>query len=85
MNPRPHHPHLSLYDLVPGQKGLIRGIRTESHIRKRLLEMGFVSGVVVEKLKLAPLADPAEYLLKGYHVSLRKEEARDILMEKVVE
>lgn len=71
----------SLFDLGPGERGRIRRIRRESAFRKRLLEMGFVSGAEVEKLKVAPLADPAEYVIKGYHVSLRKEEARDILVD----
>lgn len=70
----------SLVDLAPGQTARILRIRGNSPFRKRLLEMGFISGVEVEKLKLAPLADPAEYRIKGYHVSLRKEEARDILI-----
>ena len=47
-------------------------------IKKRLLEMGFVRGTDMYVQKLAPLGDPMELVLKGYHVSLRREEANDV-------
>ena len=78
-NPLRSHRH-SLRELSPGEEGIIHRISSQSPFKRRLLEMGFVSGAVVQKLKLAPLADPAEYLLKGYHISLRNEEAKDILL-----
>ncbi len=43
--------------------------------------MGFVAGAEVEVIKYAPLKDPVEYLVKGYHVSLRHEEASTIEVE----
>lgn len=45
-------------------------------IRKRLLAMGFVPGSRVDVLRTAPLGDPIEYRVKGYCISLRKEEAK---------
>lgn len=71
----------TLADLAPGAKGIIVRIRNTSPIKKRLLEMGLIKGETIHKVKLAPLADPAEYIVKGYHVSLRREEARDVLLE----
>ncbi|GET26181.1 ferrous iron transport protein B [Prolixibacter sp. NT017] len=44
--------------------------------RRRITEMGFVRGKEVKVLKNAPLRDPVEYEVMGYHVSLRREEAR---------
>ena len=70
----------TLRDLAPGERGRVRALRGRIALRKRLLEMGFVPGAVVEKLKLAPLADPAEYRVKGCHLSLRNSEARDVLL-----
>jgi len=46
------------------------------------MEMGFVRGSEVKVVKHAPLKDPLEFVIRGYHVSLRKEEAAHILMEK---
>ena len=52
-------------------------------IKKRLLEMGFVKGTDIYVEKVAPLGDPMELVLKGYHVSLRRDEAKDIFIERV--
>ncbi|MBF0490359.1 MAG: ferrous iron transport protein A [Candidatus Omnitrophica bacterium] len=47
-------------------------------IKKRLLEMGFVKGTEIYVEKVAPLGDPMELVLKGYHLSLRRDEAKDV-------
>ena len=52
-------------------------------IKKRLLEMGFVKGTKIYVEKVAPLGDPMELVLKGYHLSLRRSEADDVYIEKV--
>lgn len=70
-----------LSELAPGCKAVISCIQGNSPFKKRLLEMGLIKGEIIHKLKIAPLADPAEYIIKGYHVSLRQEEARDITVE----
>jgi len=44
------------------------------------MEMGFVRGAKVKVAKYAPLNDPVEYIIKGYHVTLRREQADNILM-----
>jgi Fe2+ transport system protein FeoA len=44
--------------------------------------MGVVPGTEVEVVRVAPLGDPVALLIRGYHLSLRKEEAREILVEK---
>jgi Fur family ferric uptake transcriptional regulator len=72
----------TLRDYKEGQKGRIQGVRGEGRFRKRLLEMGFVKGTEVYVEKYAPLFDPVEYVVKGYHVSLRREEAEKILMSE---
>jgi len=73
----------TLDELAPGRAARIVGLRGHSPFKKRLLEMGLVRGELIHKVKLAPLADPAEYILKDYHLSLRREEARDVLVEPV--
>ena len=45
-------------------------------VRQRLLALGFVPGVIIEAVRAAPLGDPVEYRVKGYCISLRKEDAR---------
>ncbi len=70
-----------LSELRPGEKGVIRKMKTRGPIRRRLMDMGFVRGATVEFEKTAPLGDPMEILLKGCHVSIREEEARHVFIE----
>lgn len=70
-----------LSELLPGDKGIIRKMRTRGAIRRRLMDMGFVAGTSVEVEKMAPLGDPVDILVKGCHVSIRKEEAQNVWVE----
>jgi ferrous iron transport protein A len=69
-----------LDELNPGEGGRVVRIQGSSPIKRRLLEMGIVKGQQIVKVKLAPLADPAEYIVKGYHISLRRKEACDVIV-----
>jgi len=69
---------IQLHLLRPGQKGTITRIGGESVLRRRFIEMGIVKGETILLERHAPLGDPVEYLIKGYHLALRKEEAAHI-------
>ncbi len=72
---------VTLDDLSSGEEAKIVRLMAKGPFKKRLLEMGFVQGTMVKVIKYAPLKDPVEYLIKGYHVSLRHEEAQKIIVE----
>ncbi|MBI9018545.1 MAG: ferrous iron transport protein A [Phycisphaerae bacterium] len=72
---------MKLSEVGSGSSARIVAVKGGSPFKKRLMEMGFMRGEEIYKVKLAPLADPAEYIVKGYHVSLRAEEADDIIVE----
>jgi Fe2+ transport system protein FeoA len=65
-----------------GERGVIIKVQGSGSFRKRLQEMGFIKGTEVFVEKYAPLRDPVELIVKGYHVSLRVEEAAQVLMER---
>ncbi len=67
---------MTLADLSPGDKAIITKVKGHGAFRKRILEMGFVSGKEVGVIHRAPLMDPVEYNVMGYNVSLRNSEAR---------
>lgn len=69
---------MTLADLAPGEKGIITKVRGRGAFRKRILEMGFISGKEVRVIQRAPLMDPVEYNVMSYNVSLRNSEARMI-------
>jgi Fe2+ transport system protein FeoA len=73
--------HLS--DMKEGQQGTIHRVGGSGALRRRLLEMGIVKGTSVRIEKYAPLKDPLELVVKGYHVSLRVEEASQIRVDNV--
>ncbi len=74
-------PIITLDKLVPGESGRITKVHGKGAIRRRLVDMGLTSGVVVDMVKISPLGDPVEYRLRGYHLTLRKSEASTIEVE----
>lgn len=58
-----------------GRKAEVVGVEGPGGMAIRLLEMGFVPGTRVELVKVAPLGDPLELRVRGYHLSLRRAEA----------
>ena len=72
---------IPLSQLEPGQQAAIVRVGGNGPIRRRYLEMGFVRGEVVRVERVAPLGDPVEYRVKGYHLSLRRADAENILVE----
>ena len=72
---------VSLDQLGRGQTGRILRVGGRPAVRRRLLELGVVRGETITLQRSAPLGDPLEYVVKGYHLSLRKREAATITVE----
>ena len=72
-----------LSELKEGQTAIIEHIGGNGAFRRRILEMGILKGSEVYVEKYAPLKDPLELIVKGYHVSLRVEEAARIKINNV--
>ena len=66
---------MKLSELKTGEKGVIVKVLGHGGFRKRIVEMGFIKGKIVEVLLNAPLQDPVKYKIMGYEVSLRHNEA----------
>ncbi len=71
---------IRLDELQVGDRARIVRVDAKGAIRRRLLEMGFVRGEQLKVERLAPLGDPMELVIKGYHLSLRREESACILV-----
>ncbi len=72
----------TLRDYKEGQKGMIVEVKGKGKFKKRILEMGFLRGAELFVEKYAPLRDPIEIIIKGYHLSLRRSEAEFIIMSE---
>lgn len=64
-----------------GEKGVIVKVHGEGRVRRRLFDMGLTPGAEVYLRKVAPLGDPLEITLRGYELSLRKDEAINVEVE----
>lgn len=67
--------------LKPGDHGKIVRVSGSGALRRRILEMGLVPGTRVQVKGMAPLGDPIEVLVKGYSLTLRRQEAEAVTVE----
>ncbi|MCD8140787.1 MAG: ferrous iron transport protein A [Planctomycetaceae bacterium] len=74
---------VTLDTVKPGEKATVVSIDGERDIKKRINEMGLTRGSVVEVERVAPLGDPLDIKVRGYRLSLRKEEASKVAVEKL--
>jgi len=72
---------MTLLDLKPGQRACIQGWTTEEP-PLRLMELGLLPGTDIELVRFAPLGDPIDIKVRGYHLSIRKTEAALIRIER---
>ena len=68
----------TLDTLKPGESGVIGTVGGQGALRRRLLEMGLTPGTSVMVQKMAPPGDPIEIHIRGYQLTLRKEDAAEI-------
>lgn len=74
---------IRLSDLRVGESGKVVKLSGDSVVKRRLLDMGIVPGVEVRVERVAPLGDPIDVVVKGYHLSLRREEAKAVAVVRI--
>lgn len=76
---------MTLDQLRPGMTGKIISVGGEGELRLRLLDMGLIPRTEVTLIKVAPMGDPIEIRVRGYELTLRVSEARNIEVSEVIE
>lgn len=71
----------SLKDIAPGKSATVVRLHGEGAVKRRIMDMGITKGVSVSVRKVAPLGDPIELTVRGYELSIRKEDASAIEVE----
>lgn len=71
----------TLGDVRVGEDAVVLRLTGEGPLKRRIMDMGLTKGTNVRVRKVAPLGDPIEVTVRGYELSLRKEEARNVLVE----
>lgn len=74
---------LPLSELAIGTSAVVREFPKAGNAATRLREMGVLVGTTVTLVRAAPLGDPLEIKVRGYHLTLRKREAEHVLVEPV--
>lgn len=74
---------MTLNDLKIGRSGIITAVGGDGALRRRLLDMGLTPKTRVMVRKVAPLGDPIELHLRGYELTLRREDAKNIEINEV--
>ena len=70
----------TLNNLRPGQSGVVDRITAEGALKRHFLDMGITKGVVVTMERIAPFGDPIAVRLRGYSLSLRRAQAKKIVV-----
>lgn len=76
---------MTLAQISVGEHAVINRINGQGPLRRRLLEMGLTPNTIVCVRKMAPLGDPIELKVRGYSLTLRKEDAQLIDVETITE
>ena len=71
----------TLRDVKIGETVKVSKINGEGPIKRRIMDMGVTKGIEIYVRKVAPLGDPVEVTIRGYELSIRKEDAEMIVVE----
>lgn len=71
----------TLKEVQAGESVVVKKLNGEGALKRRIMDMGITKGVEIIVRKLAPLGDPMEITIRGYELTLRKNEAESIVVE----
>ena len=71
----------TLHDIPVGGSATVARLTGEGALKRRIMDMGLTKGTSVVVRKVAPLGDPLEITVRGYELSIRKEEAQHVVVE----
>ena len=74
---------MTIDDLRIGETGVIGQVGGEGALRLRFLDMGLIPGTAVTLQKIAPMGDPIQLQVRGYELTIRREDARRITLREV--
>lgn len=75
---------MTIKDLEIGECAIITKVGGEGPLRLRLLDMGLIPNTIIKVQKIAPLGDPIQIQVRGYELTLRKEDAEKIQVKKEI-
>jgi ferrous iron transport protein A len=73
----------TLNDVAVGKNVVVKKLHGEGALKRRIMDMGITKGVAIYVKRVAPLGDPIEVMIRGYDLSIRKEDAKMIEVEHI--
>ncbi|NLY97167.1 MAG: ferrous iron transport protein A [Clostridiaceae bacterium] len=73
----------TLNDVAVGKNVVVKKLHGEGALKRRIMDMGITKGVAIHVKRVAPLGDPIEVMIRGYDLSIRKEDAKMIEVEHI--
>ena len=74
---------MTLNDIRPGESCTVVKLNEFGQTRRRIMDMGITQGTQIDVHKVAPLNDPIDLTVRGYHLSLRRADCRGIEVKKL--
>ncbi len=72
---------MTLNEIQPGQRGIVRELKTTGSMRRRLLDIGLIENTDVECLGRSPCGDPSAFLIRGAVIAIRSEDCKNIIIQ----
>ncbi len=72
---------MTLNEIQPGQRGIVRELKTTGSMRRRLLDIGLIENTNVECLGRSPCGDPSAFLIRGAVIAIRSEDCKNIIIQ----
>ena len=73
---------MNLKELKPGQSARVITVGGEGELRQHFLDMGLIPGTKVTLQKIAPMGDPIQIRIRGYELTIRREDAQKITLKE---
>lgn len=75
--------YITLNDIVPGERAIIKSINISSSMKRRLLDIGLIEDTITECVGKSPMGDPKAFLIRGAVIALRSEVLKEIEVEHI--
>lgn len=73
---------MKLNELQLNKKGIIKVIKCDKNIKRRLLDLGLVKGSIIEPVFISPFGNPKAFYVRGSIIAIRNEESEKIIIEE---
>lgn len=70
-----------LSSLKPGEKAIVSELKSDSDMRRRLLDIGLIKDTQIECVGKSPLGDPSAYLIRGAVIAIREDDGKKIMLQ----